>query len=246
MAVSDDPGASERIATFATGRDPWIVAVRMVSEGVDIPRLRVGVYATNTVTELFFRQAVGRVVRWTPGQRRQKAFVFIPDDPRLRAFAGHLAHERTHSLRRREQDGAQPPVTAPASAASGDQLSLFRAISATALDGHDADVFDDAHPEDLVHDDHDTAGFELVLPTPPPRGAGGGVPDRGLPRAQLRRELRRANRDRAMMLVNLTGLTPREVNARLNTSSGIEGVEAATLAQLRARLRAADAWLATA
>ena len=51
----------------------------MVSEGVDIPRLRVGVYATNTVTDLFFRQAVGRLVRWVGGLGRQIAYMFIPD-----------------------------------------------------------------------------------------------------------------------------------------------------------------------
>src|SRR5699024_9252826 len=69
IATSDDPGSSGRIAEFAAGTDPWLVSVRMVSEGVDIPRLRVGVYATTTTTELFFRQAVGRFVRWTPGVR---------------------------------------------------------------------------------------------------------------------------------------------------------------------------------
>ena len=64
VATSDDPEASRRIARFRDAPDPWIVAVRMVSEGVDIPRLRVGVFATTTTTELFFRQAVGRLVRW--------------------------------------------------------------------------------------------------------------------------------------------------------------------------------------
>jgi superfamily II DNA or RNA helicase len=62
VVTSDDPTASERIASFATDTSEWLVSVRMVSEGVDIPRLRVGVYATTT-TELFFRQAVGRFVR---------------------------------------------------------------------------------------------------------------------------------------------------------------------------------------
>jgi hypothetical protein len=80
------------------GDDSWIVAVRMVSEGVDIPRLRVGVFATNTTTELFFRQAVGRLVRWTPGRGAQPAFLFIPDDPRLRRWATGIAEQRRHSL----------------------------------------------------------------------------------------------------------------------------------------------------
>ncbi|HET7129409.1 MAG TPA: DEAD/DEAH box helicase, partial [Gaiellaceae bacterium] len=83
VVTSDDPTASKGIEAFATGREPWLVAVRMVSEGVDIPRLRVGVYATTTATELFFRQAVGRLVRWTRGTPRQRAWLFIPDDARL-------------------------------------------------------------------------------------------------------------------------------------------------------------------
>jgi superfamily II DNA or RNA helicase len=66
----------------------------MVSEGVDIPRLRVGVYATNTVTELFFRQAVGRLVRWNARLGRQAAYMFIPDDVRLRKFGGAIAEQR--------------------------------------------------------------------------------------------------------------------------------------------------------
>ncbi len=249
VATSDDPTASERIAEFADGRDPWIVAVRMVSEGVDIPRLRVAVYATNTVTELFFRQAVGRVVRWVPGQRRQKAFFFIPDDPRLRLFAHGLSEQRTHSLKRRVDDGEQPPVEAElAQVAPGDQMSLFQAISATALDDapDTAGVFDDAHPEDLIHDDGDTVGFELELPEPPPRTPADGERDTrdvGVPRTQLRRELRQANTDRVLMLVNLTGLSPREVNGKLNASAGLQSIEEATLKQLQVRLKAADRWL---
>src|SRR5262249_28943580 len=60
VVLSDDAGASSRIAAFAASTSRWLVAVRMVSEGVDIPRLAVGVYATNASTPLFFAQAIGR------------------------------------------------------------------------------------------------------------------------------------------------------------------------------------------
>ncbi len=63
LVLSDDPGSSERIATFSAGTSRWLVAVRMVSEGVDVPRLAVGVYATSASTPLFFAQAIGRFVR---------------------------------------------------------------------------------------------------------------------------------------------------------------------------------------
>jgi superfamily II DNA or RNA helicase len=147
VATSDDPAASARIARFVDSNDPWIVAVRMVSEGVDIPRLRLGVYATNTVTELFFRQAVGRLVRWTGTLAKQTAYMFIPDDVRLRTFAANIAEQRRHSLARREVDqlgpeemGAfaePPPGEAPEAAEPDDgQLSMFSAISAVPLDEH--------------------------------------------------------------------------------------------------------------
>src|SRR6478672_3262038 len=63
VVLSDDAGSSARIEEFAEGEQRWMVAVRMVSEGVDVPRLCVGVYATSTSTPLFFAQAVGRFVR---------------------------------------------------------------------------------------------------------------------------------------------------------------------------------------
>ena len=139
VATSDDPDASKKISAFSQGSAPWIVAVRMVSEGVDIPRLRLGVYATNTVTELFFRQAVGRLVRWTGEQ--QTAYMFIPDDLRLRTYAANIAEQRRHSLRPREQDsdsffGEEPPANEGREAPEADdgQLSLFSAISAVPMD----------------------------------------------------------------------------------------------------------------
>lgn len=148
VAVSDDPTASQRIAGFAGSDQPWLVAVRMVSEGVDIPRLRLGVFATTTTTELFFRQAVGRLVRWTPGLEEQTAWLYVPADPRLTAMADRIAEERRHRLRR-TGDGDEPAPgdedadddASPAGPATDDdqaQLSLFTAVSAVAL-GEPAD-----------------------------------------------------------------------------------------------------------
>jgi superfamily II DNA or RNA helicase len=245
VATSDDPQASDKIADFAAGRAPWIVAVRMVSEGVDIPRLRVGVYATNTVTELFFRQAVGRLVRWTAGMRRQKAFMFVPDDPRLRTFSSTIGEQRTHSLRRREEDGDQVPVELdelPVDA--DDQLSLFQVISATALDDTDSGVFDDHHPEDLIHDDTvDNLHLEIELAPPPPIAAARGGDTLTVPRTQRKRELRRACTDRVQIISNLTGMDHRTVNGKLNAELGLRSVGEATLEQLDARVRAADRWI---
>jgi superfamily II DNA or RNA helicase len=247
IATSDDPMASERIGEFAAGRDPWIVAVRMVSEGVDVPRLRVGIYATNTVTELFFRQAVGRLVRWHGPQRRQKAFMFVPDDLRVRTFAARLAEQRTHSLRRREEDGDQPPVELDQiPVGQDDQLSLFQAISATPTQQDATSVFDDSHPEDLIYDGVEDLSLEIELASPPPLRGGandGGGTTLTVSRTQRKRELRQANTDRVRMLTHLTGLTPEVINGRLNQESDIGSIGDATLRDLERRLRAADRWL---
>ena len=103
VVLSDDPAASGRIERFAQDTTRWMVAVRMVSEGVDVPRLAVGVYATSASTPLFFAQAVGRFVR--ARRRGETASVFLPNVPQLLELANTLERERDHALDR-ESDGA--------------------------------------------------------------------------------------------------------------------------------------------
>jgi superfamily II DNA or RNA helicase len=96
VVLSDNPGSSERIAQFSAGTSRWLVAVRMVSEGVDVPRLAVGVYATSASTPLFFAQAIGRFVRSRrPGET---ASVFLPSVPSLLLLASELEAQRNHVL----------------------------------------------------------------------------------------------------------------------------------------------------
>jgi superfamily II DNA or RNA helicase len=103
VVLSDDPGSSQRIAQFAAGTSRWLVAVRMVSEGVDVPRLAVGVYATSASTPLFFAQAIGRFVRSRrPGET---ASVFLPSVPSLLLLASELEAQRDHVLGRPHRDG---------------------------------------------------------------------------------------------------------------------------------------------
>lgn len=97
VVVSDDPDAKEAIDRFRTSRDTWIVAVKMVSEGVDIPRLAVGVYASKTRTPLFFRQVVGRFVRTRPNEEFN-ARLFIPAVPVLMEHARQIEEELRHQL----------------------------------------------------------------------------------------------------------------------------------------------------
>ena len=122
VVVSDDRGASERIAKFSAGTSRWLVAVRMVSEGVDVPRLAVGVYATSASTPLYFAQAIGRFVRSRrPGET---ASVFLPSVPSLLQLASELEAQRNHVLGEphRETDeleAAQRRQTEPSEADNG-------------------------------------------------------------------------------------------------------------------------------
>ncbi|MBB0243838.1 AAA family ATPase [Streptomyces alkaliphilus] len=107
VVLSDDSGASDRIEEFRQSGDRWLVAVRMVSEGVDVPRLAVGVYATTISTPLFFAQAVGRFVR--SRRRGETASVFLPTVPSLLGFAHEMELQRDHVLDKPRRGGDEDP-----------------------------------------------------------------------------------------------------------------------------------------
>ena len=103
VVLSDEKASSARIQRFTESDDRWMVAVRMVSEGVDVPRLSVGVYATSASTPLYFAQAIGRFVR--ARRRGELASIFVPSVPPLLALATELERERDHALDREHPDG---------------------------------------------------------------------------------------------------------------------------------------------
>ncbi|KRE62357.1 DEAD/DEAH box helicase [Nostocoides sp. Soil756] len=110
VVLSDDAGASAGIERFAADDSRWMVAVRMVSEGVDVPRLAVGVYATSTSTPLFFAQAVGRFVR--ARRRGETASVFLPSVPLILQLAASMEEERDHALDRRTDAESEASIWA--------------------------------------------------------------------------------------------------------------------------------------
>ena len=110
VVLSDDAGSSARIEEFSAGTQRWMVAVRMVSEGVDVPRLCVGVYATSTSTPLFFAQAVGRFVR--ARRRGETASVFLPSVPVILTHAASMEEERDHALNRPTSDESEASLWA--------------------------------------------------------------------------------------------------------------------------------------
>jgi alkaline phosphatase len=175
--------------------------------------------------------------------------MFVPDDIRLRTYATEIGRERTHVLRRvergdevdltrddpwlhREREERRIEVI--------EQDSLFAAISAVALDEEHTTVA-------VATADHDDASLVLELGSVPmPVAAADGAPVAAeVPRHQRRKVLRARNTDAAKDLVARTGLPHARVNAELNKRAGITRITDATLAQLEARLKAAQEWRAS-
>lgn len=254
IVVSDDPAASAKIAEFAHSTRPWLVAVRMVSEGVDIPRLRVGVYASTVVTELFFRQAVGRLVRWIGGLPNQKAYVYLPDDPRLRSHAFQIAEARRHVLRpppTSESDDEFTPAASERAAMQElnllpEQLSLFSVLSSTAT-GMTVHAFTehgityDDEPEVPEPDGSVAIGDVLELPAIPTDAGFQLAGSKSV--ADRKEELREQNLAIAKRLVDFTGWSHGKVQKEMNRLAGIESVGSATNRQLEQRARHGEAWL---
>jgi superfamily II DNA or RNA helicase len=239
LVTSDDPTASERISAFAANSSEWLVAVRMVSEGVDIPRLRVGVYATATTTDLFFRQAVGRLVRWVPGVADQRAWLYIPDDQRLRTWAALMAEQRRHSLLRDPQRD-RLPFEQPESADGEEQLSLFAPLSAVATETAGISPWLEPLPDDTLGGD---LRIEVPLAEPPSLATLPGAVN-GATRRETKDALRLDNAAAARDLARRSGLSHAQINAELNRLAGVRRITEATVAQLDTRLRHAERWLA--
>ena len=260
VVVSDDPDASKKISEFARSDAPWLVSVRMVSEGVDIPRLRVGVYASTVSTELFFRQAVGRFVRWQTGLPSQQAFVYLPDDPRLRAHAFQIMESRRHVLRRFAvgddlAETGHPAIDAPFDEVPQDfapeQLSLFSVLSAVATGTqiHAMTASGVAIPFQFGLDENHLAEPDLSddplldldlaeIPT-----EAGLAPHSGRSVFEVKIDLRERNASLAKRLVDMTGWSHGRVNGEMNRLGHVIAVSSATTDQLERRLRKSNEWL---
>ena len=158
IVLSDEKEASDRIAAFSASTDRWLVAVRMVSEGVDVPRLSVGVYATNASTPLFFAQAIGRFVR--ARKRGESASVFLPNVPILMKLAEQLELERDHALDRESKD--DDPMGGLDDGALDDANRLEKASESLALDGSFQALSSDANFDRVLYDGGEF-GFEAEV-----------------------------------------------------------------------------------
>ena len=227
IVTSDVADASERIARFSAGTGRWLVSVLMVSEGVDVPRLRVGVYATTARTELFFRQVIGRFIRRTPQPRRQMSHVFLPSDPSLKRLAAAIEEERRHALVLEPGVEDGPAVERTAS----EPAEAFRALFSVAR--REEEVLRTTAPDGTLS----LFGGESE-PEPAAAAAAAGAPEPATPQAPPETRTQRRNRlreERSALVTSLsrvTGEPHRSIHGRINRASGAASVTAASVAQL--------------
>jgi superfamily II DNA or RNA helicase len=232
LIVSDDPESSRMIDGFAKSAEPWLVAVHMVSEGVDIPRLRVGVFASNVRTELYFRQFVGRFVRLRPGMSRsQRAYVYIPGDPKLVAFAREIRQE-VQSAVKRPQDEVEDLAAAQERGRAERSESLYKALGSNIILGG------------TLHGDLPLMSGVPDFADPP---AAAPAPEPSDPEPIARGEAKIVERAKIKSLVRTTTarfkVEPAKVYATLKKRCGGRDIAESTLFDLQARVKQLNRWL---
>jgi superfamily II DNA or RNA helicase len=240
VVTSDAPDASARIARFANGVGRWLVSVLMVSEGVDVPRLRVGVYATTARTELFFRQVVGRFIRRTAAPRDQMSHLFLPSDPRLKALAAQVEEERRHALvlETPEELGFEPVLEERRRSEAFE--TPFRALGSSAR--RDDDVLRTTQPGEQIG--LFGASAPAVVAAAPLRAAAPPSRPAGETGQEKRARLREERTALVSALARLTREPHRDIHARVNRATGAATVAKATLDQLEKGNRALERELA--
>lgn len=222
VVLHQEADAHRRLRAFANGEERWIVAVNMVSEGVDIPRLRVGVYASTAKTAMIFRQIVGRFTR-VGGGTEGDSWLFLPAEPMLRAHAARV-EEEIHPLARRGPDHEGPLDEPPeARRSERDEAAGFVPVAA------------DVAPQMNLFGE---PGSDAVQPqaAPPPIAQPelrSEAPAREAPAFQRRRDLRTERHRLVSELSRKRRCSHREANLWVNGKVGVSKVDEATIEQLQ-------------
>jgi len=180
-------------------------------------------------------------VRWVPGVRDQRAWLFIPDDPRLRAWASLIAEQRRHSLTHAERESFQNGQVEADDDEDLAQLSMFAPLSAVATETAASSPWDERLP--ALWSDGDQR-IEVELAELPLLAASAGAEEPVATRRETKDALRLANANAARDVARKTGLSHAQVNAELNRRAGVRRITEATVAQLEGRLKQAERWLA--
>jgi superfamily II DNA or RNA helicase len=238
MVVTNDMvDSGVMIRRFRDSTAPWIVSVKMISEGVDIPRLRVGVFLSNTRTEMFFRQAAGRLVRLVPGVEDQSGYLYIPSDPRLVRYAVEMQSERRHFLDKSKGEAEESEPRPERDTPDEPDYRFLRS------EGNRIGVIDTGPPA--------TASgqglFEFALEQVEEAPLAEAPAPVGAPLLHEQKDLIRRRGGRISTLVNdvsyRTGLTFRQVHGKLNRKQGVKSQSECTLTQLEEREQLLLAWL---
>lgn len=255
LAISDEADSSDRITSYAAGTSRWIVAVQMVSEGVDIPRLVVGVYASRYATELFFRQVVGRFVRVRDDDDVATASLFIPSIPPLLTYAqqientvGRALAEQQEKVARETKEGYEQTTlnvdfVEPAGASE--------AVHHSTILGGDSFSDEELARAQAIADASGTPGSVSVAHVARIlRVAGAGkVVGHGTVKVETPKRLtdekltlRRLVNKKVGRLHNITEMAHKNIHAQLNRATG-DSANTWTLETLNARLEMLDRWI---
>lgn len=218
VVSADGVEASKNIVRFSNSTQKWIVAVHMVSEGVDIPRLRIACFLSNVKTDMYFRQFCGRVVRaqdTIPGE--QPAFVYLPYDERLLAFARNI-HGEVKAVLKERKDADEAAEALAAAQREGPRLSMYAPLSASAERG------------DIIHGDEQTlqnphGDKPLVAAESAPVGAPSSAAPVSLAEQKkaLRREISqlvsRISREEGVEHAKVYGTMTKRIGGKLDTAT---------------------------
>jgi superfamily II DNA or RNA helicase len=243
IVANDEEGSVEKIAAFTKGEKPWIVAVKMVSEGVDIPRLRVCVYAARITEELFVLQVIFRIVRMLENVIGESYF-FYPADHRLVAIARTVEAEIEREIIEREKTprtGIEPPEPAKREFVGATSETWKSTMSGEIYSDEDieiAEAFRHEYPS-LAGSIVELAKFnrswrkyhEAAQPQPDDVVFEESYNEK---RERLRREIHTA----VGRLHHLSGRTRpfNEINFQINSAVGVSGKESASIEQLEKML----------
>lgn len=227
VVVHTDARAHAKLEAFRRSSDRWIVAVNMVSEGVDIPRLRVGVYATAAKTALIFRQIVGRFVRVVPGRAGTAAagaapepsWLYLPADPVLQGHAADVERELLHVLASRpEADGL---LDEPPERAETERTETLDFVPLAADVAPQMALFGGGPPPPAVVPAPPTAPAELEI-----------LPTSAVSAFERRKRLREDRRRLVADLGRRDGRAHADINAWLNRETNVPRVQDATIDDL--------------
>lgn len=99
VVTHSDSNAQGKIEAFRNGSTPYLVAVDMITEGVDIPRLRAIGLLRYIRSEMMFRQIIGRAIRMTDDEDGTAAEIFLPKFKLMYDFATNMEFESLEGLK---------------------------------------------------------------------------------------------------------------------------------------------------